>query len=158
MTMPPVPYPDGHCIPSALRSRCLCFYRGRVARGSAVPGYPGFPTQCPGTGGARFKSHPSPALAGRQIHITRHPPHALPPESPRPPRPPLSQSPAPCPSGWHPHILSRKALCARLELVCSVSHPLIFRKGPLIFPRGTSAFPPSILVVGLTLSLPQVAM
>lgn len=155
MTMPLVPYPDGHCSPFCSTISLSLFCRGRVAQGSAVPGYPGFPTQCLGTSGARFKSHPSPALAGRQIHITRHPPHALPPESPRPP---LSQSPVPCPSGWHLHILSRKPLRARLESVCSVPHLPVFRKGSLIFPSGTSAFPPSILIVGLTLSLPQVAM
>lgn len=74
-----------------------------------------------------------------------------------PHRLPSSQFLAPCTSGWQKHIYTQKALSAQLESAYQVPPP-VFWKGSLILPRGTSPFPLSILIVGLTLPQPQMPM
>lgn len=69
----------------------------------------------------------------------------------------LPSSQFPCTSGWQKHIYTQRALCAQLESAYQVPPP-VFWNGSLILPRGTSPFPLSILIVGLTLPQPQMPM
>lgn len=149
MTVPPRPYPDGRSSPSCSPTLLSLFGRGRVAQGSAISGYRGFPAKCPGTGGTvRVPSE----LTKEDEFISPGTHHA----------PSLQSSPsplAPSTSVWHPHIHPRRALGAQLEPACSAPHRPVYRKGSPVFPRGTSRFPLSVLAVGLiTLPHPQMAL
>lgn len=146
------PLPSRSAVPPA------SLFRSQVTQSSVVPGCHGFPTKCPGTSGAGFKSRPRPVLTheGNASAATPPPPRSRAQLQSSQTLP--SQSPAPCTSDWHPPIRPCEALGAQLVSACPVSPPSAFWKGALVSPRGNSSFPVSVPVAGLTLPWLQVAM
>lgn len=96
------PPPSRSAVPPA------SLFRSQVTQSSVVPGCHGFPTKCPGTSGAGFKSRPRPVLThegNASAATTTHPPPCAPVHSLSPHKPCLPSLRLPALQiGIHPSV------------------------------------------------------